>query len=166
MTEPAVGDGDSALRFIAGFKLLEAIMLVAAGFAALGLVEPQWQHAIVEWLDALSLREGRRLTSQMAATAMTMLGATTVRRLVSIATGCFVYGGVFMVEAAGLWLRKRWAEYLTTIATASLLPFEIIEVVHRQSAARIATLALNLLIVGYLIWRLAERSDGTGRREA
>src|SRR5439155_20742991 len=29
------------------------------------------------------------------------------------------------VEAVGLWRQRRWAEYLTAIATAGFLPFEI-----------------------------------------
>lgn len=146
----------STLRVIAAFKFAEALLLIAAGLGVLGLVRADWQHAMVDWLDALSLREGRRLTSELAGKAADALGETSVARLELIAIGCFVYGGVFLVEAIGLWRKKRWAEYLTTIVTASLLPFEVMELVHRQSAARILTLVVNLLVVGYLIRRLWE----------
>ena len=77
-----------------------------------------------------------------------------------VAIGCFVYGGVFVVEATGLWLGKRWAEYLTTLVTASLLPFEIMEVTRRVSAPRVVTLVINLLVLAYLIWRLVSQRPG------
>ncbi len=149
----------STLRVIAGFKLLQALLLFVVGLGALGLLQSDWQHDFVDWLDALSLREGRRLTSELAAKAADALGETSVRRLVLIAIGCFIYGGVFVVEATGLWLKKRWAEYLTTIVTASLLPFEGMELMHRPSPPSILTLVVNLLVVGYLVWRLSTDRD-------
>ena len=38
-----------------------------------------------------------------------------------------VYAIVEGTEAVGLWYEKRWAEYLTAVATAGFLPFEIHE---------------------------------------
>ena len=40
------------------------------------------------------------------------------------------YGLLEGVEAVGLWYAKRWAEYLTFIATTLLLPLEIYEIIH------------------------------------
>ncbi len=148
------GDGASTLRVIACFKLLKAVVLIGAGLGVLGLLDADSHQAIVGWLDALSLREGRRLTSALASKAATLLGTATIGRLVLIAIGCFVYGSVFLVEAVGLWLKKRWAEYLTTIMTASLLPFEAFELFDRPTIARALVLVVNLLVVGYLIHRL------------
>ena len=56
------------------------------------------------------------------------------------------------VEAVGLWMGKRWAEYLTFIATVLLLPLEIYEIAHRQSVLKIITFAINLVIAIYLIY--------------
>jgi uncharacterized membrane protein (DUF2068 family) len=56
------------------------------------------------------------------------------------------------IEAVGLWLIKRWAEYLTFIATTILLPFEVYELVHRVSALKIIGFLINLAVVIYLIW--------------
>ena len=35
------------------------------------------------------------------------------------------YAAIFSVEGIGLWMEKRWAEWLTTIITASLIPLEV-----------------------------------------
>ena len=69
----------------------------------------------------------------------------------------FLYAGLFAVEGVGLWRSKRWAEYLTIIATASLVPFEVYELIRHVSWPRVATLGINLLVVGYLIWRVRQR---------
>jgi uncharacterized membrane protein (DUF2068 family) len=56
------------------------------------------------------------------------------------------------VEAVGLWLGKRWAEYLTFVATSVLLIPEIYELTGRISVAKILTLVINLAVVCYLLY--------------
>jgi uncharacterized membrane protein (DUF2068 family) len=63
------------------------------------------------------------------------------------------YAVVEGVEAVGLWLERRWAEYLTAIATAGFLPFEIHELTVRVTVLRIAALVVNVAILVYLVWR-------------
>jgi uncharacterized membrane protein (DUF2068 family) len=55
-------------------------------------------------------------------------------------------------EAVGLWYQKRWAEYLTFIATTALLPLEIYELTHRLSPLKIVTLIINVAVVAYLLY--------------
>src|SRR4051812_25052922 len=47
------------------------------------------------------------------------------------------YAFVEGLEAVGLWLGKRWAEYLTLIVTASLLPVEVYEMTHRLTPFKV-----------------------------
>jgi uncharacterized membrane protein (DUF2068 family) len=61
-----------------------------------------------------------------------------------------VYTAVLALEAVGLWMARRWAEYLTFVETAVLVPFEIYELTTRVSWLKILTLVINLLIVFYL----------------
>jgi uncharacterized membrane protein (DUF2068 family) len=62
------------------------------------------------------------------------------------------YGVLEGVEAIGLWLTKRWAEYLTFLATAILLPLEIYEIIHRRSALKIIGFIVNVAVVVYLLY--------------
>ena len=55
-------------------------------------------------------------------------------------------------EAVGLWLEKRWAEYLTAVATAGFLPFEIRELIDRITALRVVAFVVNVAILMYLVW--------------
>jgi uncharacterized membrane protein (DUF2068 family) len=70
-----------------------------------------------------------------------------------LATGLLLYAGLEMVEGVGLWLRKRWAEYLTVLATSLGIPFEIYEVAGHVTAFRVTALAVNTAIVIYLVCR-------------
>lgn len=73
-------------------------------------------------------------------------------RLHLFATVILVYATVEGVEAVGLWYQRRWAEYLTFIVTASLLPIEIYELAHRLSALKILAFIINVAVVAYLLY--------------
>ena len=46
------------------------------------------------------------------------------------------YAVLEAVEMVGLWLTKRWAEYLTFIATVALIPLEVYEIVDKVERAQ------------------------------
>jgi uncharacterized membrane protein (DUF2068 family) len=62
-----------------------------------------------------------------------------------------VYGAVEGVEAVGLWYQRRWAEYLTFLVTASLLPLEIYEIANRTTVFKVIALVINIAVVIYLL---------------
>ncbi|WP_190132512.1 DUF2127 domain-containing protein [Streptomyces mashuensis] len=71
------------------------------------------------------------------------------------------------VEAVGLWKGRRWAEYLTFVATTVLLVPELYELTGHVGATKVLTLVVNLAVVLYLL--LAKRLFGLrggGRAEA
>jgi uncharacterized membrane protein (DUF2068 family) len=55
-------------------------------------------------------------------------------------------------EAVGLWYQKRWAEYLTFIATTALIPLELYELAHSISPFKLLALIVNIAIVIYLLF--------------
>ena len=62
------------------------------------------------------------------------------------------YGVLEGIEAIGLWLAKRWAEYLTFTATTLLLPLEIYEIIHKGTALKVIGFIINLAVVVYLLF--------------
>jgi uncharacterized membrane protein (DUF2068 family) len=62
------------------------------------------------------------------------------------------YGLLEGIEAVGLWYTKRWAEYLTFIATVVLLPLEIYELHERVSALKLIGFVINIAVVVYLLY--------------
>ena len=63
------------------------------------------------------------------------------------------YGILEGVEAIGLWYGKRWAEYLTFIATTLLLPLEIYEIIHEGTVLKVIGFVINVAVVVWLLWR-------------
>ena len=69
-----------------------------------------------------------------------------------VGAGVIAYAVLEGVEAFGLWWQKRWAEYLTLIATALFLPLEVYEIVHKLSPTKIIALIVNIAVVLYLLF--------------
>ncbi len=68
------------------------------------------------------------------------------------------YAALEATEMVGLWFNKRWAEYLTFIATTVLVPYEVYELTISVSVFKLVTLVINLAVVLYLL--IAKRLFG------
>lgn len=64
-----------------------------------------------------------------------------------------IYAVVEGVEAVGLWRGRRWAEYLTAVATAGFLPLEVDELIKKVSVGRVLALVANVAVLVYLVWK-------------
>jgi uncharacterized membrane protein (DUF2068 family) len=73
-------------------------------------------------------------------------------RLHLVGAVLLAYAALEATEAIGLWLTRRWAEYLTFLATTILLIPEVYELTHGASALKIIGLAINLAVVVYLLF--------------
>lgn len=69
-----------------------------------------------------------------------------------VAVAAAAYALLEGAEAVGLWFQRRWAEYLTFVATLVFLPYEIYELLRSVTALKVAALAVNLLIAFYLLF--------------
>jgi uncharacterized membrane protein (DUF2068 family) len=154
----AATPGLTGLEIIAGFKFLQAATLIVAGLGAFGLMNEGVSDGAQEWLERLALGNGHRIAVAAATRTLPFLIAATPRHFGAIGTGAFLYALVFLAEGIGLWRGKRWAEYLTIAVTTSLLPFEVVAVYHRLTVVRVATLAVNVAVVVYLVWQLRARA--------
>jgi uncharacterized membrane protein (DUF2068 family) len=155
---------DPGLLAIAVFKLFKAVTLIALGLGAFRLLDHQTVERLTNWLLHFSLSTGQRFVDRLVDTLTTL----TRRRTAALGLGAILYGSLFAVEGIGLWKGKRWAEYLTVIATGSLIPFEVYEIARRVTLVRVLALAINVGAVIYLVYRLrhprAEDSWRVGRR--
>ena len=70
--------------------------------------------------------------------------------------GALGYGVLELVEGVGLFYRRRWAEWLTVVATSLLIPLELYEVVRSPSLLKAGGIAVNVVIVIYL-YRIVRR---------
>lgn len=64
------------------------------------------------------------------------LFTVSITNLYLVAIAVAAYAALEGVEAVGLWLGRRWAEYLTFIATVVFVPYEIYELTKSISALK------------------------------
>jgi uncharacterized membrane protein (DUF2068 family) len=72
--------------------------------------------------------------------------------LTLVSLGVLAYGALELLEAVGLWLMKRWGEYVAVVGTAIFIPLEIYELLERVTWLRVVAFALNLFAVVYIVW--------------
>lgn len=138
------------LRLIAVFKLLKAALLIAVGVGVLKYLHKDLSCALEHWIAMLGLNPGNSFLDRVLEKAANL----TPHKIKLVGVGSFIYAGLFLVEGTGLWLAKRWGEWVTIIITGSLLPIEVYECYHHLTAIKIAVLLLNIAIVFYLIHRI------------
>jgi len=85
-------------------------------------------------------------------------------RLWKIAVAASVYTILRFVEAYGLWYALPWAEWLAAATGAIYIPFEIADLMHRQTWFRLLVLLVNLAIVLYMLYLRLEAREK--RRQA
>jgi uncharacterized membrane protein (DUF2068 family) len=73
------------------------------------------------------------------------------RTVTLVAIGAVAYAGLELAEGVGLWLARRWGEYLAMVATSLGLPLEIYDMTRKISVTALVLFALNLVLVLYLV---------------
>jgi uncharacterized membrane protein (DUF2068 family) len=141
------------LRLIGLFKIGKALLLLVTTYGLYRLLDIELVNRLYDWVATLTDNFERRLIER-ALDWFNGLGHARVSGIV-IVTAC--YTALLLTEGIGLWLRKAWAEWLTVIATASLIPFELLEFIHGKHGRRLAVAAafvVNVTIVVYLYRQL------------
>ncbi len=149
--------------FLVGlFKLSKAIFFTSIGAGALHLVHRNLGALVVHLIDSLPIDPEGRVVSMIMDKA-DLIDAHDLRR---IGAGAFIYAILCLIEGTGLVLRKTWAEYFTVILTALGLPVETFEILRRFTWFKVSALAMNLLILLYLLWVLKKRGKNRYPTEA
>ena len=156
---PCAGAGAAALlilRLLAVERMLRALILVAAAYGVHRFASAQTslQSTFGDLLPAarpLAERLGIDLDQTTIIRDATKALHARQETLTLVVVGLLLYGLLEAVEGVGLWLAKRWAEYLTVVATAAFLPLEIRELLDAVTVIRVGALLVNLAAVVYLV---------------
>lgn len=141
--------GSGILYLIGGFKLAKVVLLIALAVGALKLLGQDLNDVLTRFSEQLRIDPGTKWYQSV----LDRIGQW-FPKLPMVAAGSFLYGALFGVEGVGLLMRKRWAEWLTVIITASFIPLEIWEIAKHRSVVKWIVLTLNVMILIYLIGRL------------
>ena len=141
------------LRTIALYKLLKVVILLLAAYGEIRLHDATMSAKILSWASA----RPQGLEHDLVTRAITWFSGLSESRVHAMRLITLTYAAVFAVEGVGLWMQRRWAEWLTTIITASLIPLELWELIDNPSIGACLVILANMLIVGYLYWHVSTR---------
>jgi uncharacterized membrane protein (DUF2068 family) len=135
------------LPWIAAERAIRGVLLIAAGIYLLSHTGSNLGNLANRLARAVELDTRRPFIRHL----VDRLGHLSHHTVTLFGIAALGYGALELVEGYGLWRRYRWAEWLTVIATSLLIPLELYELVRKPSALKAAGLAVNVLIVIYLL---------------
>ncbi|MGO9931862.1 MAG: DUF2127 domain-containing protein [Steroidobacteraceae bacterium] len=144
--EPRFG----VLRTIALYKIVKVVLLLAVAYGELRLRDASLAAKLLSWAQARPYGLEHRIVTQL----LEWFSGLSVPRINALRIVTLAYAAVFAVEGIGLWMQKRWAEWLTTIITASLIPLEAWEMYFRPTIGKAVILLANIAVVAYLVWHV------------
>lgn len=103
-------------------------------------------------LDSVAAQSGRAGSRTFLDSGVQRILGLHGKTITVLAVTATVYAVVEGIEAVGLWRERRWAEYLTAIATAGFLPFEVHEMVARFTVVRVGAFVVNVALLVFLVW--------------
>jgi uncharacterized membrane protein (DUF2068 family) len=145
--------GDAALFAIAIFKFIKGAVLLTLICGAMSLFHKDVAAHVEYWLDQLQIDPDNRFVGALLA-KLHLIHTKELKQFAALGAG---YSTLFLTEGIGLLFRQYWAEWLTIIATSSLIPFEVFQLVKQFTPVRPLLLVGNIGIVLFLIYRVLQR---------
>jgi uncharacterized membrane protein (DUF2068 family) len=143
------------LKLIALFKIAKAVLLLVIGVSILFLNSRAiWMDNLSDWVaDEILLKHSKAVHYLLNRLQEILAGGGIFRATAFLS---LFYSGVLFTEGIGVYLQKRWAEFLMVFATAALIPLELRHIFHRPTIGAGMILAANCFIVWFL-YRVLKR---------
>jgi uncharacterized membrane protein (DUF2068 family) len=135
---------DFGLRVIIVWKTIKGVFLLAVAILAFIFRDYNLHDLMVDFVSWLGIDPAGPRVGQVLAQ---LTGLTPIK----VGIGALAISALMFVEAWGLHRRRVWAEWLTVIATSSLIPVEIYHLAKHPSLGKVLTLVANVAIVLYLL---------------
>jgi uncharacterized membrane protein (DUF2068 family) len=152
------------LRLIAVLEATKGVLGLVLGIG-LYLLTGHHRHPLIQWIvERLHLDDSAHaphfIVEMLAHPERFRLEIWTL-----LAAG---YATLRFVEAYGLWLARRWAEWLALVSAALYIPFEIFAIVESPTLLKVSLLVLNGAFVAYLsmVLRATRRKRAHAARAA
>ena len=146
------------LHIVALFEGAKGLLVLLAGFELLSFIHKDLHEAAMRLVAHLHLNPA----SHYPRIFLDLTERVTDSKLWAMASAAVIYSTVRMVEAVGLWLRKKWAEWFGVLTGGMYIPVEIYELLRGVTWPKVTVLAVNAGVVTYLLYVLA-KNGGNGK---
>ncbi len=143
------------IHILAIIKFLKGALLFMVAIKLLTLLN----RDVDQWFADFIARHRIDPDNRVVHAIIEKLTGVENKQLIMLSLGSFLYSALQLTEGVGLWFQKRWAEFLTVIATSCLIPIEIYEIYEKFTLIRVAALIVNLFVVWYLATRLKDEKQ-------
>jgi uncharacterized membrane protein (DUF2068 family) len=145
------------LRLLAAERFIRGVLLVALAYGVYKFngAQNSLEKVFQDYLPTLKpLADKLGIDLQNAGPVKLIQKALTADHstLKLVAIGVLAYGALELLEGIGLWLMKRWGEYVAMVGTLVFIPLEVYELVERVTWLRVAAFVFNVFAVVYLLW--------------
>jgi uncharacterized membrane protein (DUF2068 family) len=139
---------DAGVSAIIAYKLFKAVLETLLGIVATYMVV-RGAEAGAATLAEILLEHFTRNWAVAAAVLIVRGGTSGHVKFVAL----LAYGDAVLSAVEGLALRAQrwWAPWLVVVATGSLLPWEVWELVMRPAWIRLLLFIINMVVVWYLL---------------
>lgn len=158
---------DIGFLVIAIWKLLRAVLCVLVALwalAGLQLVSPEKSdaHTFWSWFRWMQVGGSHRFVQNF----LVRHGFVQEGSMMMICIGFAAYSVKLFIEGFGLWFEKAWAPYLVIFFTTAFIPYELYQLVQNPTTFSWQfALVINLIVVGYLAFRLVQTKTGDTARQ-
>ncbi len=145
-------DHHKGLRAIAILEASKGIVVLIVGMGLLLTFGEDGKASAIQLIHYLHLNPTGDYAGRFIR-AMARLEESQLSLVVGVAS---IYSAARFIEAYGLWMQRRWAEWFAALSGAIYIPIELYELYYRPSWITFGALLLNIGIVGYMVWVLRE----------
>jgi uncharacterized membrane protein (DUF2068 family) len=141
---------DRLLPWIAAERAFRAIVLLAVGLVLVTHPHADWAGEVSRLAEHLGLDPKSNWFKKL----IDKVSKIKASQDVVFGLAALAYGVLEGAEAYGLWMRRRWGEWLTVLATSLFFIPEVWELTKSATLLKVGALLVNIVVVAYLLWRL------------
>ena len=136
------------LRVVSLFEAAKGLLVLLTGFGLLAYVHKDLHQAAEHLVRHFHLNPA----SGYPRIFLDLADRVTDAQLWLLALSALLYAVLRFVEAYGLWMQRRWAEWFGLLTGGTYVPLEIFEVMRKATWPRVTLLIVNSAIVAYLLF--------------
>ena len=135
------------LRAIAVYEAAKGVLVLLTGFGLLAAVHRNVQ----QFAEQLVAHAHLDAASHFPRIFLDAAANVTDARLWMLAAFAAGYALLRCVMAYGLWLERRWAEWLVALSAGIYLPFEVYELFNTVTWIVIGAIVVNILVIALMV---------------
>ena len=145
------------IRIVSFFEGAKGLLVLLVGLGLLEFIHKDLDLVAEQIVRQFHLNPARHYPRIF----IDLINHLTDGQLLAMAFSALLYSAVRFVEAIGLWLQRKWAEWFGLLAGGLYIPIELFEIMRGITWPKVTLLIVNAGVVGYLAYILYQARQNT-----